>query len=83
MPIVKMSVFVEHGMNERIRLPAQEWLGYDPERGNLHGYTFEQMREFAELIVKECIDTVFDCGVEYCTRPQIVSEIKEHFGVKE
>lgn len=83
MPIVKMSVFVEHGMNERIRLPAQEWLGYDPERGNLHGYTFEQMREFAELIVKECIDTVFDCSVEYCTRPQIVSEIKEHFGVKE
>ena len=41
-------------MNERIKLPAQEWLGYDPERGDLHGYTFEQMREFAELIVKQC-----------------------------
>ena len=42
-------------MKERIKLPAQEWLGYDPERGDLHGYTFEQMREFAEAIVLECI----------------------------
>ena len=38
---------------------------------------------FAELIVKECIDTISDCSVEYCTRPQIVSEIKQHFGVEE
>jgi hypothetical protein len=42
-------------MNEQIKLPAQEWLGYDPEKGNLHGYTFEQMREFAKLIVWEAI----------------------------
>jgi hypothetical protein len=42
--------------DERIKLPAQEWLGYDPERGDLHGYTFEQMREFTELIVQECIN---------------------------
>lgn len=39
-------------------------------------------KEFAELIVAECIDVVSDCSVEYCTRPQIVSEIREHFGVK-
>jgi hypothetical protein len=39
--------------------------------------------KFAELIVRECIDTVSDCSVEYCTRPQIVSEIKQHFGVEE
>jgi len=38
---------------------------------------------FAELIVKECADTVSDCSVEYCTRSQIVKEIKEHFGVEE
>ena len=38
--------------------------------------------KFAQLIVKECIDTVSDCSVEYCTRPQIVSEIREHFGVE-
>jgi hypothetical protein len=44
-------------MNERIKLPAQEWLGYDPERGDIHGYTSEQMRKFAELIVKECYES--------------------------
>lgn len=38
-----------------IKLPTQEWLGYDPEKGDIHGYTFEQMREFAHLIVGECI----------------------------
>ena len=40
-------------------------------------------KKFAELIVRECIDTVSDCSIEYCTRPQIVSEIREHFGVGE
>lgn len=40
------------------------------------------LNKFAELIVRECIDTISDCSVEYCTRPQIVSEIKEHFGVE-
>jgi hypothetical protein len=45
--------------------------------------TNDELEKFAELIVKECIDTVSDCSVEYCTRPQIVSEIKEHFGVEE
>ena len=38
--------------------------------------------KFAQLIVAECIDVVSDCSVEYCTRPQIVSEIREHFGVE-
>jgi len=69
-------------MNERIKLPAQEWLGYDPEKGDIHGYTFDQMIEFAELIVRECIDTVLDSSVEYTTRPQVAIEIKEHFGVE-
>jgi hypothetical protein len=41
------------------------------------------LEKFAELIVRECIDIVSDCSVEYCTRPQIASEIKEHFGVEE
>jgi hypothetical protein len=52
-------------MNERIKLPAQEWLGYDPERGDLHGYTFEQMREFADLIVSECIKMVENEAAQY------------------
>ena len=42
----------------------------------------EFSQKFAELIVEECIDTVLDSSVEYATRPQIVSEIKQHFGVK-
>jgi hypothetical protein len=40
-------------------------------------------QKFAELIVRECVDTVLDSSVEYCTRPQIASEIKQHFGVEE
>jgi hypothetical protein len=45
-------------MNERIKLPDQEWLGYDPEKGDIHGYTFEQMRDFTKLIVQECMDNL-------------------------
>ena len=73
-------------MNERIKLPAQEWLGYDPERGDLHGYTFEQMREFAELIVKQCANIVRnrslpDSYSESCLE-YIADELEEHFGVE-
>ena len=71
-------------MNEKIKLPAQEWLGYDPERGDLHGYTFEQMREFAELIVRECIDIAQDRAAFDGFPPNdvnhIIDDIKEHFG---
>ena len=38
--------------------------------------------EFARLILQECIDTVLDSSLEYTTRPQVASEIKQHFGVK-
>ena len=65
-------------MNERIKLPAQEWLGYDPERGDLHGYTFEQMREFAQLIVKECAK-IADQAEPY----KATDLILKHFGVEE
>lgn len=72
-------------MNEQIQLPAQEWLGYDPEKGDIHGYTFEQMREFAELIVQECIQVCqsrvgnsdYNTGRMHC-----VSDIKDHFGIE-
>jgi lysylphosphatidylglycerol synthetase-like protein (DUF2156 family) len=71
-------------MNERIKLPAQEWLGYDPDRGDIHGYTFEQMREFVELIIKECA-TIADKWVDDTDNGQnYPSEmIKQYFGVKE
>ena len=60
------------------RLPAQDWLGYDPEEGDIHGYTFEQMKEFAELIVRECAEVAEDYdGAHY-----VGTAIKQHFGVK-
>lgn len=67
-------------INERIKLPAQEWLGYDPERGDLHGYTVEQMREFAEQIVLECCQMMVDLERKYPVN-LTVQEIKQHFGI--
>ena len=73
-------------MNKRIKLPAQEWLGYDPEKGDLHGYTFEQMREFAELIVRECIVDYYRRYLDICSDEDITVQVeryvKEYFGVK-
>jgi len=74
-------------MNERIKLPAQEWLGYDPERGDLHGYTFDQMREFSESIIKECTDVlnkrfVGDLNREDMEVRRCIADIKRHFGVE-
>ena len=76
-------------MNERIRELADQIL---PNEKEFHqgdpkewGYFFtgEELEKFAELIVRECIDTVLDCTVEYSTRPQIADELREHFGVEE
>ena len=41
----------------------------------------EGLKKFTELILKECIDNISDCSIEYTTRSQIVNELKEHFGV--
>ena len=71
-------------MNPRIKdlaLKCGAWHQVYGERLFMHNHNFD-IEKFAELIVKECIDTVSDCSVEYCTRPQIVSEIKEHFGIE-
>lgn len=65
-------------MNERIKLPVQEWLGYDPEKGDIHGYTFDQMREFAELIIRECADIASINSHQYETSGEYVLK---HFGV--
>jgi hypothetical protein len=64
-------------MNERIKLPAQEWLGYDPDRGDIHGYTFEQMREFAELIVRECAGLCDQAAEENARTFYTVKETQE------
>jgi hypothetical protein len=76
-------------VNERIKLPAQEWLGYDPEKGDLHGYTVEQMREFAELIIQECVGVVEGGRFLHTQAPTAIfakecsDAIKRHFGVSE
>jgi hypothetical protein len=70
-------------MNERIKLPDQEWLGYDPERGDMHGYTFDQMKDFAELIVRECASIYEGVYTDQQRPERIDTRIKQHFGVKE
>jgi hypothetical protein len=74
-------------MNERIRelwdKAATASAAFPSGQNNSWETQVNFMEKFAELIVQECIDTVSDCSVEYCTRPQVVSEIKEHFGVEE
>ena len=71
-------------MNERIEKLAEqattivEMVG---PQGYTSSYVNFDREKFAELIVRECIDTVLDCTVEYSTRPQIADELREHFGV--
>lgn len=65
-------------MNDRIKLPAQEWLGYDPERGNLHGYTFEQMREFAKSIIEDCVAAAEEAQAD----SYVINSIYRRFNTK-
>jgi hypothetical protein len=69
-------------MNPRIQeLEKQSYTEAMHEMGGT--YMAFDKEKFAELIVRECIDTVLDCTVEYTTRPQVANEIKQHFGVEE
>ena len=69
-------------MNQQIEQLALQ-AGFNLHNDVIDGHDFKhEIEKFAELIVAECIDTVSDSSVEYCTRPQIASEIKQHFGVK-
>ena len=79
-------------MNKRIRELVKQsggefWQRLENDAVNPEAYiTFdppESLEKFAELIVRECMEVVGDCSVEYATRPQIIEEIKEHFGVEE
>ena len=80
-------------MNERIdELMIQAGARFE----FLHGVHYDdfQYRKFAELIVKECIETVaenmysgmthsdFSDGADFAYA-QAISDIKEHFGVEE
>jgi 2,4-dienoyl-CoA reductase-like NADH-dependent reductase (Old Yellow Enzyme family) len=66
-------------MNERIR---ELYLHAFPP--SLNDSTVCQMsaEKFAELIVRECIDLVA-AGGEFASRPKLVENLQEHFGVEE
>lgn len=70
-------------MRENYKLPAQEWLGYDPERGDIYGYTFDQIKEFADLIVRECANIYEGVYTDQARPERIDTRIKKHFGVEE
>jgi hypothetical protein len=79
-------------MNERIRLLAEQ-AEMSANKGD-HVDVKLMMEKFAELIVKECIETVaenmysgmthsdFSDGADFAYA-QVISDIKEHFGVEE
>jgi hypothetical protein len=62
-----------------IKLPDQEWLGYDPERGNLHGYTFDQMHEFAKEIIEQCIQICESGNGTQMTSNGVADAIRQRF----
>jgi hypothetical protein len=64
-------------MNERIKELAEQVgfeNGHQDRNGNSLSY---ELAKFAELIVRECIDTI------NATAQQVRDSIKEHFGVEE
>ena len=69
-------------MNKRIKELADAALIPFKDENSFECHHFSK-ELFAELIVRECIDTVLDCSIEYTTRPRIAQELKEHFGVEE
>lgn len=78
-------------MNTRIQELAKQ-TGYiwhasgDPQ---IYEFTPEKLNEFAELIVRECLDVIamriYLGPAEICRQEckALASEIKEHFGVEE
>lgn len=74
-------------MNERIKeLEAQCWEYRDGYEGGNGWYTVFNRQKFAELIIGECI-SLFDGTREMktigmLTHPQVVEQIKKHFGVE-
>jgi len=66
-------------MNKRIKEIADEcglYIAYDNK-----AVTNKEIEFFAELIVRECMDTVANC--KGTTKFDHWSAIKEHFGVEE
>ena len=66
-------------MNKRIRELAIDCAGQKewdfPKDPKSYTFTPDELAEFAELIIKECIDVAFDRGDN-------VDYLKEHFGIE-
>jgi hypothetical protein len=77
-------------MNEKIKqLALQAGIGFtiwdDSGRAMIDNYTPEEhLAEFAELIVRECIEVVEKQKAKMSYGPTfVIEDIKQHFGVKE
>ena len=64
-------------MNEKIKEIAEQFrMDFSIDENSQDGIHWDNVDEFAELIMKECIDAAFRNGDN-------IDYIKEHFGVKE
>ena len=81
-------------MNERIKELADEAVTRVALRcegsmeSDKHGewIRYDDLEKFAELIVKECAEVIFETPVEYIetdTMHRIRDRVKQHFGVNE
>ena len=73
-------------MNERIRLLAEQ--AFFDENTNkpsdkMYTFTEHKMKQFAELIVKECMNVLDPGEHQLIARFQARKWLAEHFGVKE
>ena len=71
-------------MNEKIRELAEQanWLFADKVTGEFTDYD-KRIQKFAELIVKECCQSLHPMLRDQISRGQGVDLIKKHFGVAE
>ena len=73
-------------MNERIRELARRVVGKHRNDVDSISLFDEQIEKFAELIVQECAEVIFEILVKY-TEIDIMhiirDRVKEHFGVEE
>lgn len=69
-------------MNERIQKLAEQAENYANEQNDKHGVSYARTfkEKFAELIVRECMDTVIGFRNQFGDSAH--DEIKQHFGVE-
>ena len=76
-------------MNERIKELANIWANRraeDEKLGIVYTFSEPALEQFAQLIVRECAEVIFETPVKY-TEIDIMhiirDRVKEHFGVEE